>query len=343
MKKILIILSLTLAVSFYSCENQNVDFPDYNYTAGYFPYQFPVRTLVLGDYIYPNENDNNHKFLIYAAIGGVYENKAERILDIELAPELCNNVKFSAAGDPIQILPSEYYSLSSSSKLIIPEGQVNGYIEVQLTDAFFDDPLAIKLGYVVPIRITGAQNLDTILRGKTIKANPDPRITTDWTIVPKDYTMFAVKYINEYHGKYLHRGTAVTRDASSAVLDRQVYHNKYAEKNEIWSLVTTGKNSVTVSGNIRSSVIIGTLSMDLTFAGDNNCTIVQSATSPYTITGTGRFANGEEEWGGKKRDAIFISYQLTDGTNTYSATDTLAMRDRAVVLEVYKPVVSLTK
>ena len=53
MKKILVIL--TLVTGLIACENQKNEFPDFDYTAGYFPYQYPVRTLVLGDYIFPTK------------------------------------------------------------------------------------------------------------------------------------------------------------------------------------------------------------------------------------------------------------------------------------------------
>src|SRR5450759_3275444 len=43
--------------------------------------------------------------------------------------------------------------------------------------------------------------------------------------------------INPYHGKYLHRGTSVVRDATFA-LDTTVYHQKYVVDDEIWALVT---------------------------------------------------------------------------------------------------------
>lgn len=337
MKKILVIL--TLVIGLIACENQKKDFQDFIYTAGYFPYQYPVRTLVLGDYIFPNENDNNHTFLISAAMGGVYENKVDIVFNIELAPTLCDNVKFTSSNDTIRLLPTAYYTLSSPDKIVIPAGKVNGSIEVHLTDAFFDDPAAIKLNYVIPFHIVSVTNLDTVLRGKTSRLNPDPRIAGNWDIVPKDFTMFGIKFINPYHGKYLHRGIAVVKDATSTVLQTTPYRARYAEQNEIWSLVTTSKNQVTVTGSMRSTIIPGTLKMNLTFADDASCTITQATGSTFTITGSGRFVKDAESWGGEKRDAIFINYQLTSGGSTYFATDTLAIRDRAVVMEVFTPTV----
>jgi hypothetical protein len=335
MKKILVIL--TLFTGLIACENQKNEFPDFDYTAGYFPYQYPVRTLVLGDYIYDNTNDNNHKFLISAAMGGVYENNQDREFTIEVTENLCDSVLFKSTNDTIRLLPSAYYTLSSSDKLIIPSGKFSGSIEVQLNDAFFDDPLAIKLGYVIPLRIVSATNIDSVLRGKTTNLNPDPRNPLDWEIVPKDFTMFAIKYINPYHGKYLHRGISVVRDASSAILETKVYRQKYNVDDEIWSLVTTGKSKVTIVANLHSELITGLLKMDLTFSDNGNCTIAQAAGSDYPVSGSGKFTNDADEWGNKKRDAIHITYQLISGANTLTATDTIVIRDRAVIMETYTP------
>jgi len=337
MKKILILL--TLVTGFIGCQNQKTDFPDFDYTAGYFPYQYPVRTLVLGDYIYDNSNDNNHKFLISAAMGGVYSNTLDREFDIEIASNLCTKALFESTNDTIRLLPASYYTLSSPNKLVIPAGKVNGSIEVQLKDAFFNDPRAIELSYVIPIRIVKSTNLDSVLRGKSSVVNPDPRVDDDWEIRPRDFTMFAVNFINPYHGMYLHRGKSEVKNASATILETTVYRHLFNVDDEVWSLVTSAKNQVKVQGNLRSALIPGLLIMNLTFANDGTCSISQGAGSTFNITGSGKFVNDADEWGGKARDAIHISYQLTSGVNTYSATDTLVIRDRAVKMWLYKPVV----
>jgi hypothetical protein len=334
MKKVLVLI-IVLFSGLIACENQENEFSDFDYTTGYFPYQYPVRTLVLGDYIYDNTNDNNHKFLISAAMGGVYSNDKDREFDIEVDESLCNNVLFESTSEPIRLMPEEYYNLSSSEKLTIPSGEFNGNIEVQLTDAFFNDPLSIKLAYVIPIRLLGSADVDSILQGKPSVINPDPRLADQWEIAPKDFTMFAVKYINPYHGKYLHRGESIVKDASNTVLETNVYRTTYIVDNELWDLVTTNMNQVSVEGNIRSSIITGTLKILLTFSEDGNCSVKEAAGSAYTITGTGKFLKDADEWGNKKRDAIHLNYQLSNGTNTYYATDTLVIRDRAVVMELY--------
>ena len=62
-------LSLTLA----SCYNADKEFPDYqDGTTAYFAYQYPIRTLVLGNDIYDNTLDNAHKCRIWSTMGGAY-------------------------------------------------------------------------------------------------------------------------------------------------------------------------------------------------------------------------------------------------------------------------------
>jgi hypothetical protein len=160
-----VILTLLIAIGLFSCHNFEIEHPDYKYTSGFFPYQFPVRTLVLGDYIYDNSNDNAHKFVISVAMGGVYENTKDRVFEIEVDDNLCNNILFTTNGDQIRAMPRSYYTLSSPNQITIPAGKMNGGIEVQLADAFFSDPLAIKNTYVVPLRLKSSNDVDTPMSG----------------------------------------------------------------------------------------------------------------------------------------------------------------------------------
>ena len=63
MRKILSLLAVGVAaMAMVSCENQDTDFPDFDYQTGYFAYQTPIRTLVLGnDERADNSIDNAHK------------------------------------------------------------------------------------------------------------------------------------------------------------------------------------------------------------------------------------------------------------------------------------------
>lgn len=336
MKRIFFILLLFTGLV--SCENFDIDHPDFEYTSGYFPYQFPVRTLVLGDYIYDNSNDNAHKFIISVAMGGVYENAEDREFEIEVDNSLCDNILFDADGDTILAMPTNYYTLSSNNKIVIPKGKFNGGVEVQLTDAFFNDPLAIKMGYVVPIRLKGSSDVDTILVGKTTNSAADIRVASQWTTAPKNFTMFAVKYINEYHGTYFHYGASKVKDSAGTEVESTTYSEKYVESNPTSKLVTTARNQVSLSIDLKSAVMTGKVDMLLNFNG-NTCTVTAPEGSSYTITGSGEFKSKAYSWGNKGRDGIVLNFTVSDGQQTYEASDVFVIRDRDVVMETYSPAV----
>ncbi len=324
-----------------SCKNDDWSFPDYKYSTTYFPYQYPVRTLELGDDPeVDNSKDNKLQFSIGLGIGGIYDNTKDRKVGYIIDPTLANNL-YTDKGDTLVALPQAYYTLSPAGSTVIPAGKMQGYIDVQLTDAFLNDPRAFKVRYVIPLKITSAET-DSILQGKTDKTNPDRRIASNWAIIPKDFTLFGIKYINPYHGKFLHRGKDVLKDASGSVVDQVIYRTLYVEKNEIWYLQTISRNQVVVTGLVRrTSGSPGSFKMVLTFDASGNATISQFTGSAYPVSGTGKFVTNGDEWGGIKRNAIILNYQVTDATNSqfHSVTDTLVVRDRDVRLETFIPVI----
>ena len=340
MKKIIILFSVITTIVF-SCKNAENDFPDFDYTTGYFPNQYPVRTIILGNYIYDNSNDNNHKFVISAAMGGVYKNKKDRVFTFIVDESLCEDAFFSN-GDEIRILPDNYYQLSDPGKIVIPSGKESGGVEVQLTEAFFNDPLSIKNTYVLPLRLTSVTDIDSLLHGRAVRLDADRRIQSHWEILPKDFTMFAVKFINPYDGSYLHHGSSTVRDASGTTVENTTYRAQYVEQNEVWRLTTVSRTGVSLTGTFKSSLMTGFFQMQLNFTSDNylasggvDCVIEAVEGSPYTITGTGKYTIGTEEFGGQKRDAINITYTISDGNYTYTATDVLVYRNRNVNFETY--------
>lgn len=338
MKNIKILLIAILMGSLFSCENQDWEFPDFDYTATYFPYQYPVRTLVLGDYVFDNENDNNLKFIISAGIGGMYENNADWTVNYEVNEELVKNL-LTSAGDTIRMLPTEFYTLSPSGQLVIPKGEFNAGIEVQLTEAFLNDPLAVSFNYVIPLEITSS-SADSVLRGDPATENPDPRISGDWVVPPKNFTLFGIKYVNDYHGKYLHRGRSVIKNTMGEEVETIIYHSKYVVDDEVWALKTTGRREVVVNGQLRSTVgSSGNFEMQLTFDENGDCTVSGTDNSAYSVTGTGNYVKDGDEWGNKKRDAIHLNYEINDGTYLHSLTDTLVFRDKDVRFEEFEPIV----
>jgi hypothetical protein len=339
MKNIFISIAI-LMFGMLSCQNRDWEFPDFDYTTTYFPFQYPVRTLVLGDYVFENENDNNLKFLISPRVGGMYQNKWDWTVDFQIDETLVENLK-TDKGVTLEALPSHYYQLNPVNRIIIPKGQFHAGIEVQLTDAFLNDPLAINVNYVIPLRIVSSTT-DSILSGKPNVSKADPRIAGHWAPMssPKNFTLFGVKFVNQYHGKYLRRGQAVIRDSENQVVETVVYRQRFVEQDEIWSLQTSGRSDVVVNGVLRSSSgSTGTFRMKLTYDNNGNCVITETEDSAFPVTGTGKFVKEGDMWGNQKRDAIHLNYQVTAGEFVHTLTDTLVFRDKAIVFEEFKPVV----
>ncbi len=201
---------------------------------------------------------------------------------------------------------------------------------------FFNDPLAIKLGYVVPLKLKNSNDVDSILVGSSDNPNADVRVASQWVVSPKNFTMFAVKYINEYHGTYFHYGESSVKDSTNTEVEFTTYGEDYVVDNPTSKLVTTGRNQVSLSTYLHSEIMTGEVNMLLTF-NDNKCNITAAEESPYTITGTGEFKSNAYAWGDKERNGIELSYTISDGKNTYTANDVLVARDRGVVMEVYSP------
>lgn len=67
------IFGIALVGTLWSCKSGDPTFPDYEGgTTVYFPYQYPVRTIVLGDDEYDLTLDHAHKCQIKATFGGSY-------------------------------------------------------------------------------------------------------------------------------------------------------------------------------------------------------------------------------------------------------------------------------
>lgn len=340
MKKI-IRLSLfigVLSVALFSCHNKEVVFPDFAYTTTYFPFQYPVRTLTLGDYYFDNENDNNLRFEISATMGGVYENKEDRLVDFEVDNSLVDNMFIGS--QQLLPLPSQYYSfVGGKNSLVIPKGELSGSIMVQLTDDFLNDPDAVGptgAVYVIPVRITNSTT-DSVLVGKPTVDDPDYRVADDWEVAPKNFTLFGINFVNQYHGNYLLRGKSVQEGGPDGTT---VYRKLDVESDRVIEVNSASRNTVTytkeISRNTGSSP--GDFTMLITFDDQGNGQITKDPSSGFDVTGTAKFVKDAESWGGKPRSAIYLDYVVNDGTYLNTAKDTLVYRDKGVYFQEFKPV-----
>lgn len=325
-----------LAALFTSCENQDIEFPDNDYQTVYFGSQYYVRTVELGEDLYvDNSIDNEHKIKIKAAMGGVYSNKKDRVIDFIVDESLCENLYFTG-GSQIIPMPSSYYKLASN-QIVIPSGAESGGVVVELSDAFFADPKSLVATYVIPLVMTNVQSGDSILQGKPQVSNPDRCLSGDWTVLPKDFVLCAVKYVNPWHANYLRRG--VDQITTSSTVMTNVRRKQYVENDQEVSIKTNSLTKCTLPLSIKDS---GgqTVNFDLliTFADDGTCN-VSGSTDAYEISGSGKFVSKGEKnsIGGKDRDALYLDYNINfKNLNTqYATKDTLVVKNRGIVPEYF--------
>ena len=345
-------LSLTIA----SCYNADRDFPDYEGgTTAYFAYQNPVRTLILGNDIYDNTLDNEHKCRIWSTMGGAYGGR-DAYVDVMIDESLCDNLYFmdvnGNVAEPVRAMPSTHYSLLSNR--INYNGEPRGYVEVQFTKDFFDDPKSIENYYVIPLVMTNASGVDHILTGTPREGlTPSRTNVEDWDVLAKDYVLYLVKYINPWDAKYIRRGVdlvteggvtreVVRKDFSLVNTDPDRYtENPVNANDEVCDITTKNMTQAIFPVSFKTSGASITCRLLLTFNG-NQCTI-SSADEDVTVSGSGEYiANGTEraeykdyQWGSMngqpvQRDILRLAYDVNFGDKKIqvSTKDTLVVQTR---------------
>ena len=253
------IVSCGLATGLTSCKSGDQEFPDYIYQTCYFSKQYPLRTVELGNDPYVDLTpDNQHKVQIQAAMGGAYNNRQDINISILVDPSACD-------GEPLP------------NKITIPSGQVTGGVDVQLTDAFFADPRSTTNCFVIPVRMTEATGVDHILEGK-------------------DFVLYAVKYVNRYHGEYILNGDTY----GSGVFVTTASLNKAL-------MVYAAKDAAGQAHNCE---------LQLNFGDDGKCTVTTSDPN-FTVTGTGRFVEADESQlvGARHPDTMYLDFTVKSNDN----------------------------
>ena len=302
-----------LGASLTGCKNGDASFDDFEGgTTVYFPYQYPVRTIVLGDDDYDTSLDKAHQCQIKATFGGSY-NGTNGSVTVAVDPTLVNNLTFED-GTPVKAMPDSYYSLSTTNLAF--NGTFNGTTTVQLTDAFFNDPDAVKNTYVIPLVMTGQTGFGKILAGELNEGATAVRTDESaWAVKPMDYILYCVKFQNKYTGWWLTNG------------DTSIDNIEKAGTVEIKTRSLT-QSIYTVTNEGKSADLL------LTFDGSDTCTI-SSLTDGVTATGTGKFTDqgAKKSWGDKDRDLMELNYTVnfSDGTS-FSKNEKLVWQRSGVSL-----------
>ena len=268
-------------------------------------------------------------------MGGVYSNDKQITIDIAVDNSLTNNMFFSA-GNPVMPMPANYYTLAANQ--IKLDKNFQGAVGVQLSEAFFADKNSLKNTYVVPLKMTNVNNADSILSGNpkysgALRGNP-----ADWDVLPKDFVLYCVKFINQWHANYLRRGVdQITINGTSKTVVR---HKQYVENDELSNLISASLMSNEFPVSVENAEgVKQTCTLLLTFDSSNKIT-VSTTTEGYTATGSGTFVpKGEKNsWGNKDRDVVYLNYNITSNSGVaYATKDTLVVQGRGVKIETFTP------
>jgi len=349
-----------LALTYTSCYNSEQEFPDYEGgTKAYFAYQNPVRTLVLGNDIYDNTLDNEHKCRIWATMGGAYAGRNATV-NVVVDESLCDNLWFLDDGGYASLrvtpMPEKYYKLLSNS--ISYNGDARGYVEVQFSDDFFNDPDAIKNTYVIPLRMTGVTGIDAILSGTPNVSNPIRTKAQDWAVLPMDYVLYCVKYMNPWQGKYIRRGVdmvtenggepnkVVRKDFTLYNSDVEHYSkmdpsNPVNQNDEVCGITTKNRTEAIFPVSFKTSGASISCNLILKFNGDK-CTITSDdenvtaeGEGEFITKGTERSEYKDYQWGssnGKliQRDILRLAYKVNfiDKNIQVETKDTMVVQTR---------------
>lgn len=317
--KILNIIGLSLGTMALaaSCHSGDNEFDDYNNTTVYFANQYPVRTCELGqDLEVDLTNDNAHTVYINAAMGSGYSNNNDIIIDYSVDPSLCTGLSFSG-GSAIEVMPASYYTIVNST-MKIPAGKIQGGLEIKLNDAFFADSKSITNNYVIPVKINGVQGADSVL-------------------ADKNFVLYAVKYVNPWHGIYLRRG--VDQITTSSGTTTQTRHAIYVENDALQTVTTSAYNKANMVVAVKDAAGKDhNCTLVLTFNDNNECTI-SSATDGFEVSGNGTFViNGEKKsMGGLDRNALYLKYSIKSESlaTAVATTDTMVVRNRNIKPEYF--------
>lgn len=356
---VLLLATLMLA----ACENDPIKFEDFTTQSVYFPLQLPIRTIVLGEDRIDNSIDLQRAFNIGVSIGGLLENTTDRSVDFIIDPSIFPDVTAPVLKDTLYgkdmngisskllILPPNYYSMVPDAQVTVPKGSFNGLIRINLTDDFFNDPNAVKLKYVLPLRITDVPDGFSLLTGKVSApsiVSPRWYVAADWAtgFMPKDFTLFAVKFINPWHGTFFYRGV---QDKDGVITK---YHAIDISANATAKIETSGLQTATYN---RMGEKLGTAyKSKLTFSdavdGVGDITVSQATGTTYTVSGTGKYYKSSTAFGkengwtvdpisGKIIGSLTLTLDFTvqglAGVTLAHFTDTLVCRGNDVKFEEF--------
>lgn len=363
MKSLYIMSLLGVAAMLGSCKNQYHEFESNQEQAIYFPVQYPVRTLVLGETRLDNSVDLQNAFHVGVCVGGGYSNENSWTVDYEVDPSLVPEGMKATNADgeevTVKVLPDYYYTLEPENSVVIPKGSFNGLIRVNISDAFFEDENACKFNYVLPMKITGSSG-PKILWGTPSVENANIFDASQWSATdqPRFFTLFGVKFINMLDGVFFHRGKQFKMGTNGEYeLEKEFAYDEFEEGQT--ANVTTllrHRSAYDRMGEWQDGSKYQTI---LDFSekeyGEGIIEVSAPEGANYRVFGTGKYYDSTTQFA-KEHGSWLVDPQSGEETphltmtldyfvenlngENYQFQDTLVFRNNNVTFETFTPVVS---
>ncbi len=288
MKKYYILFLLPLLMSFASCgfDDEEAEFPVKKVL---FTYQKYNRQLVVGEGL---------EMKVGVVFAGLPKSDRDRVVEYVIDPSLVTDSRQT-------VLPTDYYKFDDPSQIIIPKGQLKGYMPVRIDSAkFVNDPKALTGEYILPVRIVKA-DADAITEGK-------------------GYTLISVSYQGKQYGNYEYSGVRT----NSATQEQQQYANVKTVTNSIRQLQTVGPDTFRVYADQQGTndPAKGQYSFLITLPvkGSGQVTI---AKDPDYLPGIEVEADGESTYDADTKTFV-LCYKYTQNGVEWKTVDRMTFRNR---------------
>ena len=160
-----------------SCNFEDDDLT-YPYSSVLFTYQDYTRNIVVGEGLYLNAG---------IVLAGFVDNKTDRVVQYVIDPALVND-DWNMQDLGKSVLPSAYYKLGHPSQIVVPKGELKGYLPIEMDSvAFLSDPKSITGEYILPIRLVSSSDVDSIL-------------------YEKSFVRMSISYFGKQHAYYQYSG-----------------------------------------------------------------------------------------------------------------------------------------
>lgn len=230
MKLIKLIISIAALFLLVSCEYEDY-IEDFDFSGTYFASQQPLRTIVAG---------GTESFEVGVTIAGLRNDDGSQWVDFEIDSLLLDSLP-EASG--LKLLPESYYTLGDPGRFNIVKSFLRT-VKVELTEEFFNDPLALANTYALPLRIVDKSMAIDSIMGFNV---PETTVVSSENSENMDITIVVVKYVSPYSGTYYAKGVQYTLNAAGMPTDTTMYSIDELSLNKEIEMESLGVNSVETS------------------------------------------------------------------------------------------------